>query len=1097
MSGLKIFTGNRLEILADHLAQLIGTPAASPLQPEIIVIQSRGMERWISMELARRNGICANVAYPFPNTFLETLIRRLKPDLPPDNLFDPEILTFRIMKTLPAFLDRPAFRSLKNYLADDDKNLKLYQLANKIADTFDQYLVFRPQMIFQWEAGQGGRTARSRWQAELWRELVKDTPAPHRARLQKILLSRVAEPAVRGVFPARVSIFGISYLPPFHLQAFAAIAQVVPVYLFILNPCQEYWADILSEKEIRKITKKYTVYEQVQSYLYLERGNALLASMGTLGRDFLKLISEHEGEFEDSFEPIAGNDLLACIQSDIHNLIDRKLVESDSGSPVDEAGGIFQPLTAAADRLPAQDSSVQIHACHSPIREIEVLHDRLLAMFEEEPELLPKDILVMTPNIETYAPFIHAVFGTQIDEAHYIPYNVADQSARQSSRVIDGFFTLLDLKDSRFGARRIISLLELPGIKEKFGFTTRDIEMLEGWVRDLNIRWGIDAGSRSKMGLPGFSQNTWKAGIERLLLGVAMPGDADRMFAGILPYDPVEGRDTQVLGKFLEFLDKVFYWSDALGQQRSAGGWQAILNELLEQFFILDETTEREIQLIRQALDSFGRMENLAQYDRSIELEVVGTHLERLLAQTSYGTGFISGGVTFCAMLPMRSIPFKIICLIGMDNDAYPREQKSPGFDLISRYPRPGDRSRRKDDRYLFLEAMVSARQKLYISYVGQSIQDNTPIPPSVLVSELIDYIQQGFGRTADDLIIRHPLQAYSPRYFYKEEPQLYSYSKENCIAVAKMDQKQMPTAFIAAPLSEPPAEWRNLSIEHLSLFFSNPTKFLLQRRLGLRFADRGPISEDKENFSLDALQRYQINQQLAQSRLSGVDSEHSYRMQHARGNLPLGNVGQVVYSELDQATETFISDVEAFTRDEKPNRKEIDMKIADFGLLGILTELYTRGRIQFRFAAIKPRDMLTAWINHLVLCVQKEIFCPLETILIGADAVMQFETVDDPLRVLNDLLKLYWEGLMKPLHFFPASSYTYADIILRKNKPKADALKAASNKWLGSDFSRGESEDPYYRQCFERIDPIDERFEHLAVEVFTPLFEHAQTLAM
>jgi exodeoxyribonuclease V gamma subunit len=683
------------------------------------------------------------------------------------------------------------------------------------------------------------------------------------------------------------------------------------------------------------------------------------------------------------------------------------------------------------------------------------------------------------------------------DETHYIPYNVADQSARQTSRVIDGFFALLDLKDSRFGALRILSLLELPGIKERFGLTSSDIEMLEGWVRELNIRWGIDAGSRSKIGLPGFPENTWKAGIERLLLGVAMPGDADHMFAGILPYDPVEGRDTQVLGKFLEFLDQVFYWSGALGPARSAGGWQALLVQLLEQFFFVDESTERQIQLIRQTLDSFGRMEDLAQYDRSIELEVVRTHLERLLEQTTYGTGFISGGVTFCAMLPMRSIPFKTVCLIGMDNDAYPREQKQPEFDLISRYPRSGDRSRRKDDRYLFLEALVSARQKLYISYVGQSIQDNTGIPPSVLVSELIDYLQQGFGLSEDDLVIRHPLQAYSPRYFSKEEPQLYSYSKENCIAVAKMNQREMPTAFIASPLSAPAQEWKNMSIEQLGLFFSNPVKFLLQHRLGLRFEGRGPVSEDKENFSLDTLQRYQINQQLAQNRRSGVDSADGYRIQQARGNLPLGNVGQVVYNDLDLATEAFISGVEAFTRGQNPGRKVVDLNIADFNLQGMLTDLYQQGRIQVRYAALKPRDMLTAWINHLILCAQNEIFCPAETILIGTDAAVQFETVDDPLKILQDLLMLYWQGLSMPLHFFPQSSYVYANIVLRKGKLRADAVKAAGNKWLGSDFSRGESEDPYYRQCFERMDPIDERFEHIAVKVFTPLFEHSEKLVM
>ena len=844
MPGLKIFTSNHLEILAEQLAKIVKKPVPSPLFSEIIVVQSKGMERWVSMELAKHNGICANCYFPFPNSFLQEISRRLIPDVPEESPFAPEAMTFSIMKLLPTCIDRPGFNNLKTYLKDDLKNLKLFQLSEKISDIFDQYLVFRPEMIFKWEEGR-----EDHWQAQLWRELVQSNGEMHRAKLRKTLFEKIENPTDKiNNLPQRVSIFGISHLPPFHLMVYLEMSRIIQVNLFLMNPCKEYWADIVSDREIERIKRKYIQTGNISDDLHLEKGNRLLSSMGAHGRDFFSFISGFDCEMHEQFEDKACNDILSCIQSDILNLQDRVQKNAFGRTSIIRH---------------SNDTSIQIHSCHSPMREIEILHDNLLAMFEEDPDLLPKDIVVMTPDIELYAPFIHAVFDTQTDDALYIPFSIADQNVGKENRVINGFLSLLDLKDSRFGAAQVMALLGSPGIKEKFGLTESDIEIAERWISDTNIRWGLDAENRVKFGVPGFSENTWKAGIERLLLGYAMPGRDKNMFSEILPYDNIEGSDVKILGKLLEFLENVFSCIKKLNKPSKLDIWSTILNTIHEQIFLPDEDSEREIQIIRRILDDLIRLKKLSGFDQEIDFEVIRSYIERKFKKEYFDSGFISGGLTFCTMLPMRSIPFKVICIIGMNNDAFPRDYRTVGFDLVAQHPKPGDRSRRNDDKFLFLETLISVGNKLYISYVGQNIQDNTTIPPSVLVSELLDYIKMGFGLSEEQIVTYHRLQAFSPAYF-KGNGKLFSYSKENLLAGASIFDHKDPPSFISTGLSmssEESEKWKSFDMNDLCDFFRNPAKFILQRRLGIYLEEGGLISDERENFSLDNLEKYLIGQ--------------------------------------------------------------------------------------------------------------------------------------------------------------------------------------------------------------------------------------------
>ncbi len=1090
MAGFRLFTSNRLEILFEYLAQVLEGPLPSPLDQEIIVVQSKGMERWISMKLAQKFGIWGNGRYPFPKAVIRELFKMVTPDIPDDDPFDPKALTWRIMKSLSFCTGKAGFEVLRKYLGDEANNLKRLQLAEQLAKIFDRYMVFRPEWIFAWEEGK-----EDHWQARLWRDLVGSAAAGHIAALRKVFLERVGQTTIDPEkFPARVSIFGISNLAPMYMDVFASVARHLEVNLFLMSPCREFWFDIVSEKEAAKIQKKIgrkKINGKALSSdeLHLDTGHPLLASMGKQGAHFFQKVFDlfeqipenlphaEETRFED---PDRGG-LLSCLQSDILNLRDR-------------GSGEWEKKT-----ITINDNSIQVHACHSPMREIEVLYDHLLDFFETNPDLEPGDILVMTPDISKYAPYIFSVFEGRREGEKKIPYSVADRSARREGQVVEVFLEILGLYGSRFGQTQILDVLESPAVRKRFGLQEQDLEPIRRWVESTRIRWGVDGKDRGRMGVPEFEENTWKAGLERLLLGYALPGKGERMFEGILPYDDIEGTEAQVLGHFLDFIQHLFDQMTSLEQRRSMSDWAVALQGLLERFFTSNESTEAELHVLQKLLGEFKDIEEKAGFEEKIEIEVVRSYLaDRLDHQVdTLRAGFLTGGVTFCTMLPMRSIPFRVVALVGMNEEDFPRMVSAVGFDLMAQAPRVGDPSKRHEDRYLFLEALLSAREKLYISYVGQSIRDNSPIPPSVLVSELLDAIDRGFEhptkKTLDYVVTYHRLQAFSPAYF-NPRGSLFSYSEENCRALcARLKEPVQQKPFITEPLPEQSDEWKTLNLTQLIQFLANPARFFLSHQLGIRLEAPSSHLEEREPFDVLGLEKYQLEQELVQKKLQEVKLEDYYPLLKAQGVLPPGTSGEVTYQDLCTDVEDFAAKVQQHTAMEKLAPPDVDIDIDEFRLMGRIEGIWSGGLLRYRCASIKAKDYLAVWVEHLALnCLAQEGY-PAMSLLIGSDYQYRFHPVPDSRKILKKLLQIYWRGMQIPLPFFPKTSLAYAEKFL----DTGDVLKAlysAGKSWEGNDFSMGEAEDPYLQLCFGKVENLlGEDFQALALEIFEPLLSYRE----
>ena len=1077
MPGFFLHRSNRMEQLADGLADVLCKPIASPLTPEIVVVQSLGMRKWLSLQIASRLGICANCEFPFPQNAVDQIFATLAPALVTGEEFGRDALTWRIMKLLPSLSDRRGFEPVQNYFGGTNQSLKLFQLADKLANLFDQYIVFRPQMILQWEQGNDDD-----WQAVLWRELIRDIGhAGHQAAKATRIAERLKKDNLAAErLPERVCLFGISSLPPFYIDLFGALGKHTEIHFFVLAPTEHYWGDILSDSDEEHLRRKLKQPDLTSAELHSDQKNTLLASLGKTGRDFQQLLEDvpRTAEF-DSFnaselESDSGDQqtILSQLQSDIFNLED---------APAKRA---VQPA----------DFSIQIHSCHSPLREMEVLQDQLLALFEKVPGLTPTEIVVMMPDVKSYAPFIEAVFGAPETPDKFIPFTIADRGIRNESSLADALLRILDVVGSRFPANAVLAILETPALQRRFDLSEGDLENIRTWVDRSGIRWGIDDAHRRKLGLPALEDNTWRAGLRRLLLGYALPGNDEKLFDEILPYDHVEGTQAQTLGDFVEFCEKLFAIAADCERSRTLVEWQTFYSTLLNDFFADDEESADELRTLREVISEMGQITEQSGFDGEVSLEVSVAFLTRLLEKHETVDGFMQGKMTFCALRPMRSVPFKVVCLVGMNDGSFPRAQTAIGFDKMAMLPQRGDRNVRDDDRYLFLESMLSVREVFYISYVGQSIRDNCPLTPSVLVSELLDYLDRGFetevgGGIEEQVLVRHKLQAFSPSYF--GGGRLFSYSSENCGASrATLGPRSARSPFVEGELPELTEEWLSIDLETLSKFYSNPAEFFLKQRLSIQLRQADDALEDHEPFSIEGLDGFEIRNFIADKRLRGLQEAEVLKVLKASGSLPTGYIGECQTRSLAAEVNTFLKTVSENSTRPIPD-VSFSRKIGRWELTGLIRGNYQDHILRQRCAKLKAKDLMRAWVQHLSAnLIDKNR----RTVVVALDDVVSFSPVANSEELLHDLLERFAVGMRKPLKFFPATSYAYANRKFTQTGRQSKTPKeVAEQEWVGRD-GLGESSDPYIELVFRGLEnPLDEEWEEIATKVFEPLIRSVE----
>ncbi|PIE25247.1 MAG: exodeoxyribonuclease V subunit gamma [Neptuniibacter caesariensis] len=1079
----QVYHSNSLLVLKDLLAEIIRRqPISDPFQAEQILVQSPGMAQWLKLELADSTGIAASVDFPLPASFLWQLFSAVLDDVPERSAYNKEAIAWKLMAILPELLEQDIFSALRHYLENDEGCYRLYQLCQKIADIYDQYLVYRPDWIEDWE--QGGNLAANRhpWQPVLWRALRQYTeglqqPHWHRANMFSAFVKAIKGQKANGKLPPRLFVFGISALPQNYVQALKALGEQTDVHLMVMNPCRYYWGDILDQSQIARMNRRWFSKPDLDFADYAE-GNPLLASMGKLGRDYLDQLQETSTEEIDAFMELERETLLSAIQQDILDL------ENPARFPEQIEHSLDKPMVSE------EDSSLVLHSCHSPLREVEVLYDQLLAMFAGNAELKPRDIIVMMPDVAAYAPYIEAVFSNAPAE-RYLPYSISDRSNRQENPLLLSFEKLLTLNRSRLTVSDVLELLEVPAVMRRVGLDEAGFQKLRFWIDQVNIRWGMDSDQRSLWDLPLFEQNSWRFGLQRMLVGYAL-GEQSDYWQGVAPYVEIEGLEAELLGKLADFIDLLDQTRAHFGQARLLPDWIEVINALLDNYFQPDEQDEISLNAVRNVLQSLQDQVVDAGYNEPLSPVIIARYLSEGINQQRSSQRFMVGAINFCTLMPMRSIPFRVVCLLGMNDGAYPRSIPPVGFDLMTDYPRRGDRSRRDDDRYLFLEAMLSAQDKLYISYVGRSIRDNKEKIPSVLVSELLDYVAQGYALAGDEkldynasgqrlkehLQTQHPLVAFSPKYFSATGP-LFSYAAEWLPAVQLTAEPVPP--FIADPLPEEPVQ--QLELAQLIRFLKNPCRHFFNTRLNINFSSYAVAARDEEPFALDNLSAYLIKQRYLEQALRGHNLDLLDQTVLAEGGLPVARAGELPLGKIRHDCTELAEKVKPLCTGEA-KRIEIDQVIAGVQLQGWIDGCYPDHLLRYRPAQVNARDRLATWVEHLALCA-----CNYQkgTVYRGLSGKVIYRPIstDEARAHLSDLIAFYRQGLSSPQAFDAGSAHEY---FKQQGKDPEKVIQVLENRFYGSAYGSGLQDDPYVRRAYPDFDSFLQGFLPLAERIYAPM---------
>ncbi len=1044
------FYSQKLEgLFAQFVVRFVGAEQGF-FESRQVIIQGQGIEKWLTLQLAQTLGVVSNVQYPYPASLLWSIYSHLDDGHRSGNRWQRGELRWLLIEQFEASLHLPEFAEVQRFLASDSAGTRALSLADQLADLYEQYLIYRPDWVRRWDEGHD-----SHWQAKLWRQLRQVIDQPCRLemfdRLKRITQQDIDSLRRSGKLPQQLSLFGIPSLPPLFIDSFRVLSNFIDVDIYSLNPCADYWGDLPGLKTSQAA--------QVQH-------NPLLVCWGGQGRDYFDLLLDSNAEEHWPELPLEMAET-GCLLHSIQQAIERN----------------EQPEPCSATQL--SDGSLQIHSCHSPMREVQVLHDQLLALFEQMPDLEPQEIVVMTPQIEIYAPFIEAVFGVASD-AYYIPYQIADRSEMKQRPLVIHFLQLLTLNERDLTATALLDVMANERFSARFEITTADWPTIRLWARQAGIHRGTESSPNVDVSDELFS---WSQGVERLLLGYATATDSQQrvLFDGRLPIGEFSTDESLLLGRLDQMLRTVIEFLQWLKRSRMVAQWGAQLADWLQRLYQVEQSgDEATLLFIRQQLVALEESSELASFSQPVALALFRAALEKELGLVVSTASYMSGGVTCCALMPMRSVPFRVICLLGMDEARFPRKNKPPAFDLMTDNYRKGDRAKREDDRYLFLETLISARDVFYLSYTGRRISDNQMLLPSSVISELESYVKQRSGAADFSLVTEHPLQPFSPAYFCADSP-LFSFNQTQCrhSQVAAESQRGISPPFLTAPVATPAQT--SLSLTELIQFFSHPTRYLLRQRLAIASLYDEEAVDDMETFYPDALDRYQLKNEL----LDQLGQHNAADRLHwsVSGQLPQGVAGDLL---LDQQVASMRPMVEWFVAETGEVVAEVSGKVAllDCSLHYDLGPCYENGR--FELAAnnkFHGKLLITHWIKHLVANCWASDRGGITSSIRLEDEQLTLRPVENCFQQLAELVVLYQQGQQQLLPFFPKTSYAYCSN--KKGGDQEKALLEAKKAWDGVSNSNvtviGEGENDYLQMAYADTDPLNEAFEAMAEQIFGP----------
>jgi len=1056
---LHIHRAERADCLVHVLGELMADPLSDPFAAEVVAVPTRGMERWLTQRLSARlgvspgrgDGVCANIEFPFPRRLVGAAVAAASGFDPEEDPWLPERALWTLLEVVEECLGESWLHGLSAYLGgggpDADPARRAWRLSTvrHLAELYSRYAVHRSELVRAWADGKtdGG------WQAQLWLRLRERIGQPSPAERVARACERLREEPELVRLPQRLWLFGLTRLPAGDLHVLRALAERRDVHVFLLHPSPMLWAAVAEATAVGP-----PIVRRAEDPTADLPANRLLESWGHDARE-MQLVLDSGGEHADHHHPLEheSETLLARIQADV------RADHQPPGAPL-PGGGDERRL------LDPGDLSLQVHSCHGRARQVEVVREAILHALREDPTLEPRDVIVMCPDIEAFAPLIQASFGAgELSGDDELPADVrpvdlrlrlADRALRQTNPILAVVAQLLELAGERLTASQVLDLADREPVRRRFRFDDDDLARVQRWIADSGIRWGLDAQHRAPFKLDNLEAGTWRKGLDRLLLGVAMTEDEQRLFAGVLPLDDVGSGDIYLAGRFAELVDRLRAALDSLGEPQTIDDWAAALAAAADALTATSERDEWQRSELARLLDDV-----VAEATAAGEVSPVAIalpELDALLGERLQGrptrANFRTGHLTICTLVPMRSVPHRVVCLLGLDDGAFPRKAPRDGDDLMLDDPHVGERDPRSEDRQLLLDALLAATDRLIVTYTGNDERTNAPRPPAVPVGELLDIVDATVrvedGRPAREVVVvRHPLQPFDPRNFATGRPWSFEpVTLEGARALSGPRAERGP--FLAGPL--PPVEESVVEVEDLVRFVQHPVRAFLRQRLGIGVGDFSNEVQDHLPAELDGLEKWGVGQRLLEARLAGVEGRAAILAEIARGTLPPAVLGQPVIDEVFPVVAAIVAAVDDLVPGGAA-AESIDVRVPlrdGRRLSGTVPGVSGDVLRTVAYSRVGPKHRLAAWVKLLALTAARPER-PFEAATIGRGgsgiAVARLRPLGsdtEALEQLAALVDLRDRGLREPLPLYCATSAAYA----------VAGLDAARKEWT-SEFNR------------------------------------------
>ncbi len=1089
--ALHLHRAERADLLVDALAAVLAWPLEDPMVAEVVSVPTRGVERWVAQRLSatlgaepgRGDGVCANVDFPFPARVIAAALTQRDAAGEGDD-WHPDRMIWPLLEVVEECVAEPWLATLSSYVgagatpttAGRDRR---FGAVRHVADLFDHYGVHRPAMLRAWAAGSdvdghgSALPADCVWQANLWRRLRDKLGGRSPAERLGEACARVRDDPSLVELPPRLSLFGLTRIPASYVEVFRALAWGRDVHLFTLHPSPVLWAEVA-----RRGVPADPVPRDLDASAVAPR-NPLLRSWARDAREMQSVLTGSAGEQPniEHHHPVDSptHSLLESIQADVR--ADRIPPGAPSSDDEDDR-----------HVLEANDRSVQVHSCHGRARQVEVLRDVILHLLETDHTLEPRDVIIMCPDIDTFAPLIHATFGAGTDSPEDyrgsatspsdlppadLRVRLADRSLRQTNPVLAVVSELLSLAEARLTASQVLDFASRESVRNRFKFDDDDLARLEQWVASAGIRWGLDAAHRAPYALDGLNANTWRAGIARLLVGAAMSEDDLRLLGGVLPLDDVDSGDLDLAGRLAELIERLRHAMAALGLTQPVAEWIGAIAAAADSLTASVERDEWQMAELRTLLDDVAK--DATTNGRTSQSDLTVSEIRTLLADRLRGrptrANFRTGHLTVCTLVPMRSVPHRVVCLLGLDDGVFPRHAAADGDDILERTPCVGDRDPRSEDRQLLLDAVLAATDCLVVTYSGRDERTNAPLPPAVPLWELLDVVDatcrtdehDSAGRplrARDVVLTAHPLQPFDVRNYAagalgRTGP--WSFDHVNLGGARALRGPRAPAeSFLPVPL--PASDRGAVELDDLIRFVQHPVRAFLRQRLGMVLTDRATEPADALPIELGGLERWETGQRVLEARLAGVAIETCRAAELARGDLPPGRLGEAEIDGLLPLVEGLVARVAQHGPGLGPATSlDIAIDLDDTeSVIGTVAGVIGDMARSVTFSRVGARHRLAAWARLLVLtAAQPSVAYTSVTIGRGAGRAVRVATAgplpggtDERHRTALDLLgalvELHRLGMAEPLPLFCETSAAFAQAVHDHRNPRA----AARREW-------------------------------------------------